>query len=105
MSNIKGKARWIHRDWFDSYYPYEKSEFEKENFEFESELTFTGFIRGRSAARAQFKDHNNNTLEMFLSEFENLIETGLPVNKLSGKWTFHKKGSNVGLKYLGPIDG
>ena len=110
MVDNKGRASWMgdprgSNRCFYSYYEDRKEEFDKENFEFEEELKYQYITRGRSAARALFKDQYDNQYEMFASDFTPLIHQIGDVRKVLGKWTFRKQGRNVGLVYLGEING
>jgi hypothetical protein len=74
----------------------------KDNFEFSDTLTYNGYGRGRSAASLYFTDAKGITYSMFLSDFDDLMKTKKLIgDQVSGKWTFVKKGSNYGIKFLG----
>lgn len=73
-----------------------------DNFIFEDTLEYESYGRGRSSISFTFKRQNGKTVSVFAS---NLIEF-IPYfidGKITGLFTFVKKGQNYGCKYLGPI--
>lgn len=72
------------------------------NFEFEDTLIFEGFSRGRSSVKAHFKSQfTGKKYEMFISDLADIIKANHFITKLSGRFTFVKKGQNYGIKLLG----
>lgn len=71
------------------------------DYRFEAELKYDGYHKGQSSVTICFCDDLFNG-EMFLSDFNQLIMSGMNVSQsISGLWGFCKKGSNIGLKYYG----
>lgn len=110
MVDNKGRASWMGdprgtNRCFYSFYPEPKVDFDKENFEFEGQLNYEYITRGRSAARAVYEDTYGNSYEMFCSDFDDLVHQVGNVKSVLGKWSFRKQGRNVGLVYLGKVDG
>lgn len=73
---------------------------EVQNFEFEDTLTWAGFERGQSAARLLFRRSNGNLVRMFLGEFDKVAPL-LRDGKLTGTFTFCKRGTNFGTRMIG----
>lgn len=73
-----------------------------ENYIFEDELEYTGYTRGCSAARLQFRStKDGKRYEMFLKDFDEAMKRCLfSKNRLIGKFTFCKRGQNYGVKIL-----
>ena len=72
-----------------------------DNFEWEDILEYETYGRGTSAAHLYFKSTiTGKSYQMFLKDFGN-ISKRLVDGKVSGKWTFCKRGQNYGIKYLG----
>lgn len=69
----------------------------KDNFEWEDELVYTDYSKGRSAVNFEFTSRKTGKIyNMFLSDFcRNIIF--LEDGKLKGKFTFIKRGSNFGI--------
>ncbi len=79
-------------------YPIDVDEW-KPNYIFEDELQFSHFSRGRSSVKAIFKDENDFKYEMFVSDFNDVINSQTIVKgKIKGRFYFIKKGANYGLK-------
>lgn len=71
------------------------------NFEFEDTLIFTGFSRGRSSVKAHFESQlTGKKYEMFISDLEDAIKANCFIAKLTGRFTFVKKGQNYGIMLL-----
>lgn len=82
-------------EWADSFHW-------EDNRIFSTTMTFHSYSRGRSAAGFNFKDENDRNYYMFLTDISDMIrEVTLDHGKVSGKWTFVKRGTNYGVKYLG----
>lgn len=95
--NEKGQIRW----WdpgarcIEQYgYHYE------DNFEWEDTLKYETFGRGTSAAHLWFRSTiTGKEYMMFLTDFSNIVEL-LVEGKLTGTFTFCKRGANYGVKYV-----
>jgi hypothetical protein len=74
----------------------------KPNYVFEDELQFLGFYRGRSSAGITFESKKHKSqYTMFLIDFKDLILNNLvEFGKIQGKWTFVKRGTNFGVRFL-----
>lgn len=73
----------------------------RENHVFEATLEVTGTIRGRSAARFRLRDVDNpdRRYEMFMTGVEDLLVNGeISKGRISGCWTYCKRGQNYALK-------
>lgn len=72
---------------------------EPATLEFDAQLRFSHFERGRSSVIAVFErtsSGNHTTFSMFLSEFESLVPD-LRDGFVTGRWGFTKNGSNTGI--------
>lgn len=85
-----------------SYIPRE-SEQDFDNFIFKQKLEFKSFSRGRSSAVAIFESYDKIPLEcnMFLTDLSDCILQNENLTNLEGYFCFQKRGSNIGIKYLG----
>ena len=84
-------------------YPWEYAEGFRwvDNHGFDATLTFDGYYRGRSAGGFRFKD-NLYTYYMFMKDIDQLIKGRvLEYGKVTGTWTFIKRGMNYGIKLVG----
>lgn len=96
MSNWKvllneGKIRWWSGDSYDE---------EKDNWEWEDTLTYSGYSRGVSSCVIGFKSEAlNQYVNMFMTDF-NYVVNKLEKGQLKGKFTFCKRGQNYGVKLL-----
>lgn len=74
----------------------------KENYVFEDELKFKGFYRGCSSAGAKFISlKDGKEYNVFLKDLEQIITAkDLCSGVISGQFTFVKRGSNYGIRYL-----
>jgi hypothetical protein len=72
-----------------------------DNFIFEDTLEYEHFGRGRSSITFTFKRQNGKTVSVFASNLVEFIPHFVD-GKISGRFTFVKKGTNYGCKYLGP---
>ena len=69
-----------------------------DNYTFEAVLTYVGYSRGRSAAGFKFKD-NSYEYYMFMTDMDDVLKNKtLYKGRVSGKWTFIKRGMNYGIK-------
>lgn len=72
----------------------------EQNFEFDATLEFEEISTGRSAVRFHFVDVNTGKkYVMFLTDAQDIIKK-LEKGKISGRWTFCKKGANFGVKLV-----
>ena len=70
----------------------------REPFEFEANLEFQGYRRGRSAAYFEFKDLKSNLLyTVFLTDFEAIVQH-MVCGKVKGYYEFIKRGQNYGIR-------
>lgn len=74
----------------------------KENYEFDDTLELTGMSRGRSAANFNLKSvTNGRNYNLFMTDTVDLIQNGvINKGKITGKWTFCKRGANYGIKLI-----
>lgn len=76
---------------------YRESQIEwKDNYEFIDTLTYAGYNRGRSSINFMFVGTDDMKYTMFVSELNKIIWKMINC-KISGKWTFMKKGQNYGI--------
>lgn len=67
------------------------------DYMFETELQYENYDKGQSSVTMVFCNDFFRG-EMFLSDFSNLILSGVDVSKpIRARWKFCKKGSNIGL--------
>lgn len=69
----------------------------RDNYEFSGSLSFKDFRRGRSAANAILEDKEGHTYTMFLTDFKAAIPY-MVNGKITGRFTFCKRGANYGVK-------
>lgn len=74
----------------------------KKNYEFELELEFIGF-HGEVLFRGIGKS-DKVPYAMFMVDFARLIETGRPVNKIKGIFTYTKRGRSYAVKLVKRLD-
>ena len=71
------------------------------DYRFKAELKYNEYYKGQSSVTICFCGDLFRG-EMFLSDFNQLIMSGINVSQpISGLWGFCKKGSKIGLKYYG----
>jgi hypothetical protein len=71
------------------------------NVEFEDTLIFKHFSRGRSSVKAHFESQfTGKKYEMFICDLEDVIKANYFITKLSGRFTFVKRGKNYGVMLL-----
>lgn len=77
----------------------------RDNEEFEAELKFKGFHRGRSAAHAIYFKMDDPEWEatMFITDLKAVIEDGLAPLYLTGRFVYTKRGQNYGIKLIDVI--
>lgn len=91
---------WPERYQMMEYVGYGGSNYEwRPNEPFEDTLRFTGFERGRSAARAIWISEKDGTAyPMFLMDLAELLRTAaIADGKVSGRFMARKQGANYGL--------
>jgi len=71
----------------------------RDNFEFEDTLTFETYERGRSAAYFIFKRSTGEKVTFFMTDFCGIVNH-MRNGKVSGNFTFTKRGMNYGTKML-----
>ncbi len=70
-----------------------------ENRVFDETLTYTGYGRGRSSAVFYFEDSTGATYQMFMTDMDHLLSSkNLIDGKVTGTWTYCKRGKNFGIK-------
>lgn len=74
-----------------------------DNFVFEDTLEFESCSRGRSAATFTFKRQNGETVEFFMSEVTRLFHY-FKDGKVTGRFTFVKRGANYSCSILDPSE-
>ena len=73
----------------------------RENFVLETTLTWKDFYRGRSSPGIKFTDSDGREYPMFLKDLgELLLNSTMVKGKVTGKFTFCKRGENYGIKYV-----
>lgn len=70
------------------------------NFEFRTVLEFSNYWKGRSSVQMLFKCPEGRQYSMFISDFCETVPR-LKEGKLSGNFTFSKKGANYGVVWIG----
>ena len=74
----------------------------KDNYEFKDTLTFVDWGRGRGPTNFEFVDSFDNEYQMFMVDFCDMIsKANINHGEVEGKWTFIKRGTDYGIKYLG----
>lgn len=76
-----------------------KGVFWKQNFEFQDELTYKSYGRGRSSATFCFERITGEKVNVFMSDMD-IFVPHLRNGKISGKFTFVKKGQNYGCRLI-----
>lgn len=86
----------------------------RENEPFRSFLTYETWYKGRSAVRIIWKDEEEHTFPMFMTDFDRLMHSGKIGGAYSnsngmrtgaavfGLWHVVKRGANYGLAWMGP---
>lgn len=68
------------------------------NTEFQATLELKNYYRQAHAVVFEFEDTFGNEYPMFLSQFYELVKTGILFNgRATGNWTFCKRGTNFGI--------
>lgn len=66
---------------------------------FKETLNYIGFSRGRSSATFVFKDGTGAEYPMFMKDMDELLSTkNIDEGRVSGFWTFCKRGQNYGIR-------
>lgn len=77
----------------------------RDNYVFEATLTYAGFSRGRSAAGFELVDEEGHLYYLMMSEMDRIMALGgWDGNKITGKWTFVKKGQNYGIMLIKRVE-
>lgn len=86
------------------HFPYPTPDEWRDNCEFEAELTYQGFTRGRSAAYGEFIDRKTGQeFPMFLVDLNTLLkEKTIHKGTVKAVWTFCKRGKNYGIRLAEP---
>lgn len=72
----------------------------KDNFEFGDTLEYVDYSRGRSAAYFNFVSLNTNRkYTMFMTDFNDIVHL-LEKGRITGTFTFQKRGMNYGVKKI-----
>jgi len=79
-------------------YEYRAAEW-RENRVFRATLVYTGYYKGRTSTRLQFRvGGENRTVEMFIKDFDTAIKQyGFDGQRITGQWTYVKRGQNFGI--------
>jgi hypothetical protein len=73
----------------------------RDNYEFDATLTYETYGRGRSSVTFYWKDDDGHRYTMFVSDFDDILNSvGLHGKKVTGRWTFVKKGQDYGVKLV-----
>ena len=73
----------------------------RDNYEFDTEMEFVTFRRGRSAAYGIFMNlKTGTTVTVFMKELEHIMRH-ISHGRVRGRWTFVKRGQNYGCKLIG----
>lgn len=73
-----------------------------DNFVFVDTLTYTSYSTGRSAIGFNMTRTNGTTVNVFISDFSAMIPLMVD-GRITGRFTFVKKGTSYGCKYVGPV--
>ena len=93
---IKGKHLCSYDNGGDIYW--------EENKDFEAELIYNGYGRGRSSIVFYYINEDNTfSAQMFVSDLDNIIQLGISPNVINGIWRYCKKGSNYGIQLIKEI--
>lgn len=89
----KGRVKYGENYWDECYY--------EPNRNFYDELKYIGYGRGRSSVKIYFESIiSHKRYEMFMKDFDILMQNGKFGSFLKGQFTFCKKGANYGIKML-----
>lgn len=73
------------------------------NTEFQDELTYETFSRGRSAAYFHFKRQNGTRVTVFMKEFDEMMPY-MVAGVVKGTFKFVKRGTNYGCTLIKPSE-
>lgn len=65
-------------------------------------MNFSGMEQGRSAKYLMLTDENGYRYSMFVKDLLTIVQGTVNIveGKLSGTWTFAKRGTNYGIKFV-----
>ena len=87
----KNKVRWYQGEVYDE---------ERDNYEWEDTISYNGYGRGRSSCVIYFWSvKHQQDMIMFMTDFNDIVNK-LDYGKLSGTFTFCKRGENYGIKIV-----
>ncbi len=72
----------------------------RDNFEFEDELTYVSYGRGRSSATFSFKRSNGSEVNVFMSSMNEFIPK-IVNGKIRSRFSFVKRGQNYSCCLVG----
>lgn len=73
----------------------------EENEEFEEKLRYVNYGRGRSSVEFFFENTEGTLfVQMFVSDMDKLLKTGVSPLEVNGRWRYCKKGSNYGVQLV-----
>lgn len=72
----------------------------KPNYVFSDTLTYSHYEKGRSAVNFIFNRSDNRMVSIFITDFEQMLKK-LIDGKITGQFTFCKRGANYGCKLVG----
>lgn len=73
----------------------------KDPYTFSDTLTIMGYLRGRSSVQICLVGSKGEEYSMFISDFMDMVlSTDIQRARITGTWTFTKKGANYGLKKI-----
>ena len=76
-----------------------------DNYEFEDALQLVGWGRGRSSVKFDMQRSNGKTVSFFIKDFYEMVRyRKMDYGRITGKFTFTKKGTNYGCKLVTAID-
>lgn len=73
-----------------------------DNFEFVDTLTYVHYTQGRSAVGFTFKRTDETTVNVFISDFSEMLPF-MKLGTITGRFTFVKKGKNYGCTIIEPF--
>ena len=87
--------------WYVGEYPNHKAVGPNfvDNFEFTDTLTYRTYGKGRSSIGFEMVRSDGTTVNMFVSDFH-IVISHMVNGKVTGRFTFIKKGMNYGCKLL-----
>ena len=76
----------------------------KPNKEVELTLHYEGFGRGRSAVTFYWVDDDGHKYPMFIKDVDELLRQDIGASSIHAIFTYVKRGSNYGIKFLRRVD-